>query len=904
MALTGPQFDLLQNAVLAGYDEASLRRLARVALGEQLDQIAGGANLTEQVFNLIEWSERAGRVAELIAAAGDQNPGNPALQQLLAVAAQWPVCRAAGWTVWAGRTYVYATRAVELAYLDRLLHDYRIWAQRYTPLAGMAEVAASVQAGSRLDLPLLFMPTGFAKLEEHGFGAQQRVERVAVDDLRAAVERYRRLVLLGEPGAGKTTTLWRLLYDVGVAAQSDPHAPLPVLAALGGYQGTESALEYVAQPAGDLGPHLPAYLQHGRAVLLLDALNEMPQRDYRGRVGRIQRLLDDFPQATTVVTCRALDYVETLSLAKLEVNPLDAPRQCTYLQRYLGEADGERLFWQLAGAPVAELWQSWQRAGGSFSEFWSADKMPDAVYQRTSRQQAQQWAALRAGNLPPLLALGMNPFMLVMLAQVYARRGGELPANRARLLAAFVDTLLERERARRQAAGEGWPGADTLCQALAQLAYAMQQAGERGSTAAARDWAMRQLGAASAAPEWTLYLAASASLLDTTGERVRFVHQLIQEYFAALAWQRQLASEADLASYWPDGWLTPSGWEETAILLAGLLPNMAPLVEQLLAVHPVLAARCLAESGGERPAVATVAQVQAHLVNITSRPNSPAPQRNAAANGLNYLGDSRRGVGLRSNGLPDLRWMAVPAGEFRMGSDKAADNLAFANEMPPQRLTLAAYRISQYPITQVQYAAFVQDGGYTERWRQCWSQAGWRWRGEQQITAPRRFGGDFDLPNHPVVGVSWAEATAFCRWLSEKLGQPVALPSEAQWEKAARGVDGRLWPWGNQPPTAELCNFSSNVGTTTSVGAYPAGASPYDCLDMAGNVWEWTSSLLKPYPYKAEDGREDATASGGRTLRGGSWINYDRFVRCAYRFDHYLDDWLVHVGFRVVSPGL
>jgi formylglycine-generating enzyme required for sulfatase activity len=168
-----------------------------------------------------------------------------------------------------------------------------------------------------------------------------------------------------------------------------------------------------------------------------------------------------------------------------------------------------------------------------------------------------------------------------------------------------------------------------------------------------------------------------------------------------------------------------------------------------------------------------------------------------------------------------------------------------------------------------------------------------------------------------VVWVSWFEATAYCRWLTEQLctrdtlaeplrtllrekGYIVRLPTEAEWEKAARGDEERQWPWGNefQP---ERCNSGeSDMGGTTPVGIYPAGASPYGCLDMAGNVWEWTHTLFRDYPYRADDGRENPEAEGSRVLRGGSWFFNLRLARCAYRNDDHPDYFDIIVGFRVV----
>ena len=166
---------------------------------------------------------------------------------------------------------------------------------------------------------------------------------------------------------------------------------------------------------GEQLQHLLAYLHAGRAVLLLDALNEMPQRDYRERVKRIQALLDRFRATPIVVTCRALDYVEALKLQKLEIEPLDRNRQREYLHRYLGEQDGDALFWRLTGGDdVMALWRTWEEAGGSWDDFWQAEKMPEDVYRRTTVVQDGLWRTLRDGRRSSRLELSVNPYMLAM----------------------------------------------------------------------------------------------------------------------------------------------------------------------------------------------------------------------------------------------------------------------------------------------------------------------------------------------------------------------------------------------------------------------------------------------------------------------------------------------------------
>jgi formylglycine-generating enzyme required for sulfatase activity len=240
-----------------------------------------------------------------------------------------------------------------------------------------------------------------------------------------------------------------------------------------------------------------------------------------------------------------------------------------------------------------------------------------------------------------------------------------------------------------------------------------------------------------------------------------------------------------------------------------------------------------------------------------------------------------------------LELMRVPGGEFTMGSDPSHSPWAKDAELPQHTLSLPEFYIGRYPVTNGQYEAFV---GATWRRRPV------HWESE---------GVPEELNRHPVVDVCWHDALAFATWLGEETGLDCDLPSEAEWERAARGTDGRLYPWGDEPPTADLGNFDANIRETTPVGRYsPQGDSPVGCVDMAGNVWEWTRSLWGPawdepqftYPYDAEDGREDIDASSKlrRVIRGGSYGSKGWYVRCAYRNwlkprDHYK-----FYGFRIV----
>jgi len=821
----------------------------------------------------------------------------------------------------------------ELAYLHGLLKRYEFWRDHYTPLAGIAEVRAAVKDGPRLDLPMPFTPPGFEKLVEHGYGGRVEVRREPVDDLRAAVTEHRRILLLGDPGSGKTTTLWRLAYDYAQAALADGRAPLPLVAPLGAYTDDGPFDAYLARHLGPLAPYLETYCASGRLILLLDGLNEMRQAGYAERVGRIQEVLGRYSDDPAVVTCRALDYVVRLEgLQKVEVLPLDETRMRTFLHNYLGQAAGERLFWAMAGRDdLRARWDTWQRAGRTWTEFWTEEKMREDVYRKISEAHDQLWAHLQR-EPPPLLALGRNPYLLLMTAQVYAGAGGALPANRARLFAAFVDTLLRREEKRHL---EGWVEAERQKDGLAGLAYAIQA--EQGSgTTVERAWVVAQLRRAvpGCDAERLLYLATSAMLLDADDAMVRFHHQLLQEYFAARELRRRLAVGDSFGHYWPPArWWEPSGWEETVILLAGMEPDASALLEELVAVNPVVAARCLVEGGADANEP-TRRSIAAALVARVNEERHPPVARVQAGDALARLGDPRPGVGVDpETGLPDILWCYVPPGPFLMGSTDD-DTMAFSDEKPQhlnKRIT-EGYLISRYPVTNAQFGAFVAAGGYAERkyWVEAEQARVWAdgkvkgLRDDEPRAVPYDFGDPFNLPNHPVVGVTWYEALAFCRWLQEHVanrewqvwlnGQvkacpvephnaTIRLPSEAEWEKAARGTDAQRYTWGDDSDPNRANYRDTGIGTTSAVGCFPGGASPYGVEDLSGNVWEWTRSLHRGYPYDPEDGRENPGAglSVLRVLRGGAFSDEDGSFRCASRYWNDPDSWSGNRGFRVVA---
>jgi formylglycine-generating enzyme required for sulfatase activity len=325
----------------------------------------------------------------------------------------------------------------------------------------------------------------------------------------------------------------------------------------------------------------------------------------------------------------------------------------------------------------------------------------------------------------------------------------------------------------------------------------------------------------------------------------------------------------------------------------------------------------------------------------------------------------------------------VPAGTYLIGS-KQGEQDSFEQEYPQHPVELKAFSIGKWSVTNAEYACFMEVGGYEDekywegdlakRWlkgeevgggqlksyidvwkimqewddvRKTLEQSGnfspsdvdfyeriakmsedelKQYLGKQLSQKSRSqpaFWNDRERnnPSQPVVGITWFEARAYCAWLSEVTGKPYRLPTEPEWEAAARGIPSpaplslfgrgaggegkvRVYPWGNDWDKEKANSIEGRVMKPSPVGAYTAAGAvgPFGAEDQAGNVYDWTSSLYLPYPCKPEDS-EVIEADGERTVRGGSW-NYNRWVvRCAYRFRNAPDVFNNDFGFRLVSPG-
>lgn len=236
--------------------------------------------------------------------------------------------------------------------------------------------------------------------------------------------------------------------------------------------------------------------------------------------------------------------------------------------------------------------------------------------------------------------------------------------------------------------------------------------------------------------------------------------------------------------------------------------------------------------------------------------------------------------------MQEIDWVSIPPGVLVRGtSPDDVDAIAAAHaslgvrhswilkEAPRSEVQVGAFFIGRVPVTVATWAEFARD------------------LGRPVPTAS---------PDHPIDGVAWADANRFCRWLSERMARSIRLPTETEWERAARGGDGREYPWGDtyEPGRANLADICR--GGTTPVGSFPAGASPFGVLDLAGNVDEWTATPYAPYPgaHASVPARED-WAFDEHITRGGAYFHQRDLARCARRHGVYPP--LRGAGFRVVS---
>ncbi len=737
-----------------------------------------------------------------------------------------------------------------------------------------------------------------------------------------------RLVITGGPGSGKTTYLQRIAYGLARALRTgdtepvERHLgitgdlPLPILVPLIEYNHYRNAFGPGADPRkGTLAAFISHYLIREQAALglpddfferllavgqscmvLLDGLDEVA--DERERIlvrSAVEKLAYNQGISYLLVTSRTRAYQhETVlpeSFLVCRVRPMSRTQ-------------------------VRAMVLRWCQAAYLSSEVKAAITSLQEAIDLLEQQ--------RLGRKEPRLV--DSPLLLTIVAIVHYNER-RLPDQRVELYEKCVEVLLSESYRPPSDATFGlvdWGGSvREKRDLLATLAFEMMKAGTPGGRQVSenqlKSWLRPRFErfrgpeeGRRAMEEFITAIRERGSLLDEREGYYSFVHLTFQEFLCAY-YLAETVREPDNIIYFLIGkrCLQQSWWREVILLLVGYLgaKSIDSALAFLVRLSSIWGTHTDAVAGAELAGSAfleldswepkTHKKITSQLAGLLTSPMVDCPNelRAQAGRTLGKLGDPRPGAVGSTSEMVD-----IPAGPFLMGSDRTKDSLAEIDEEPQHVLRLPAYRVGRHLVTVAQYELFVAAKGY--ELEHYWTEVGWKWRQATLITAPRYWGeARWTLPNQPVVGVSWFEAVAYCSWLSKMAGRPFRLPDEAMWEKAARGSDGNIFPWGNQWQAACLNSEADEVNETTAVGVFPTGASPYGILDCSGNVWEWCSGDGSvAYPYLQRSYEDDLNGSSRfRALRGGAFNDSFQSTRVAYRLRINAAYGNNNIGFRVVE---
>jgi formylglycine-generating enzyme required for sulfatase activity/energy-coupling factor transporter ATP-binding protein EcfA2 len=805
----------------------------------------------------------------------------------------------------------------------------------YVPLAATAVFHAQRQVG--------FAKAGsLMRWNDEDEVTIAREERERTIELNELLGQGDRLIVTGGPGSGKTTVLQHLAHTLAQALLVDEltlaqtkvglpaeitEAPIPIVLPLSVYAlHRRQSIQHNSQPRTlaafiadylvkqqegvvDLLPDFFTRLLHnGRhLILLLDGLDEVPDEAERTRIREaIERLADGKADLRLVVTCRIAAYQGRTALGRdfreVRVQPLDDDHVAALVQQ-------------------------------AYSALYDDDAIVRARQIDELLAGIRDLEAERQRRLGKEVARLIDSPLMVRLLLIVHLNERRFPQHRAELYQRATDNLLwpdyglEDADALEQIRGFVGQSHEVHRDLVQQIAWELHRLGKGQGREIDDDALFRLLRAAGQPPElvrnFLQLTRVRGTLLEERLGLYRFFHLAFQEFMVA----RYLAEvvrgeggvEAIVRLLQEEKFVLQSWWREPILLVAGYLSMNArrsaqafllqlakvsqkstAALDQQFAAAELAASGCLEWFDKEQDQSLYHA-LSNRLTSLITNPQliDKATPRLCVEAGvtLGHLGDQRLGIGVK-NGLPDLVWSkTIEPGQFIMGGNELYDGrLQFTCN-----LITHPYRISRYPVTVMQYRTFIEANGYAQFG--YWTKAGWQWRQQEQIEGPEEYHAVFQTPNHPQVGVSWYEAVAFCNWLTDRLKHPVRLATEAEWERAARYVNGRNYPWGEKFD-AKLCNMDkTGLDSTSAVGLFPSGDALCGAADMSGNVLEWCSTLwLNNYEKYDTRVKEDLEGDARRVLRGGSFIHDDFSVRCAFRYGFNPAARLNYCGFRVVLP--
>lgn len=844
------------------------------------------------------------------------------------------------------------------AKLEKQISDYLTWLRDD---AGKLRLLGIEREGRRvLELPL---GSVYVPLEARALPLQHRLHQSMAEPIDVRMDQVlplgRQLVIIGGPGSGKTTVLRYIASQLATALISPDEAPsarqslglaeeeyppMPLFVPLSRFAGRLQELDlakkngallpadaytlanfvayYLVQQQGAFGlgeDFFAKLLGEGKQViLLLDGLDEIPDESYRVRVAAgVDALIKGRRELRVIVTCRTAAYkgksTLTTGFREIHVKPLEE-RDITNL--------------------IAQIYKEYYRADPKTQEEKTNELLIGIDHLEKERRRRL------GGKIDRLVT---SPLMVRMLLIVHLSERRKLPDQRADLFIKVTNVLLNPDYApdaEQAVAISRLVGGENLHRDLTQhLAFNMHSLGEIRDREIEEDRVRVILGEESLyAPlvdDFITLTRLRGTLLEERFGMYRFIHHAFQEFLAARYLCEVKRSTDTIAEFLEGGPILDVWWREAALLVGGYLTVVQPtaairFLRRLAGIDLDAEDRNRKLTPETQMSAAEIAalsvlewqtdqadlrrDVADRLVTLLTDPEIKVsnPLRAAAGLALGRLGDLRKDV---NYAIPLT--VEIPEGEFTMGSERRKehpgyDEMAYEDESTkdgaPFRFELPAYKIGKYPVTVAQYRRFVDAGGYDPRESEkYWKGGGLEWLKQNNRRAPLYWDDpQWTVDNHPVVGVTWYEAVAYCEWLTATEGRKFRLPDEAMWEKAARGIDGRRWPWGNEWDATKL-NAEQTIGRTSAVGIFPAGKSPYGVFDCTGNVWEWCSGPgyseeEAKYPLSPRTYEEDLNfAAGARALRGGSWYDDAQSTRAAFRYNNYPDRRFLNIGIRVVE---